>query len=564
VPDFGPEMGVATEGRTGLAASLHNPGLRKLYAAEVVSGAGDGVFWVALVVFLSDQPRFELWLTLAVIARLAPRAFLSLPAGSLVDRVDVKSLLTAVEMARAALMLGVAVLVANDVSPAVVLVLIALSYTIGAPTRPGLSAVVPAIAGERHLAVGNAVLSTVRQIMTFVGPLLGVAVAAWSTPAGFAVNGATFAVSGVLIASIRSIPRRGRSSTGRRFAMPHVVRSVVDSARAVRGLHAMPAVVTLIGVMYFVRGAEMVLHVFVVRDLLEEDVNVIGVLGGAIGLGALVAMPLAARAAGSDSPVRPVLIAITLTALPTAALALIDETLIASAVLVAVGAGMVVFEVVIVVMVQRVTPEARLGRVFGAINSASNGGKLVGAVVAPGLIAWFGLEAALVIVAAVVLLVGVLAVQPLVVIGRVAAERRRTLAPRVAVLERLGILEGATSAALERIAADVEELSVRAGTLLIREGDDADDLFVGRRGEFDVTVGGRHLDTLGADDWFGEIGLLDHRPRTATVTATSDAIVWRIPGDTFLDALEESGAPPSALVDGIADRLAAHRAQPFS
>lgn len=54
---------------------------------------------------------------------------------------------------------------------AVVLVIIAVSYTVAAPMRPALSAVVPAIAGERHLAVANAVLSTIRQVMTFVGPL---------------------------------------------------------------------------------------------------------------------------------------------------------------------------------------------------------------------------------------------------------------------------------------------------------------------------------------------------------------------------------------------------------
>lgn len=58
--------------------------------------------------------------------------------------------------------------------------------------------------------------------------------------------------------------------------------------------------------------------------------------------------------------------------------------------------------------------------------------------------------------------------------------------------------------------------------------------------------------------WFGEIGLFGNRPRTATVRATEDVRLWRIPGQDFLDALEETGAPPSALVDGIADRLADH------
>ena len=170
--------------RSGLASSLRNVGLRRLYGAEVISGAGDGIFWVALVVFLADQPRFGLWLTIAVIARLAPRALLSLPAGSMVDRSNLRRLIVSIECSRAALMATLAVLVSHDVGAPVVLLIIAASYTVAAPTRPALSAIVPGLAGERHLAVANAVLSTIRQVMTFVGPLLGVVVARWSPTAG--------------------------------------------------------------------------------------------------------------------------------------------------------------------------------------------------------------------------------------------------------------------------------------------------------------------------------------------------------------------------------------------
>jgi hypothetical protein len=64
----------ANHAHGGLLSTLRNAGLRRLFGAEVVSGAGDGIFWVALVVFIAEQPRFGLWLTLAVIVRLAPRA----------------------------------------------------------------------------------------------------------------------------------------------------------------------------------------------------------------------------------------------------------------------------------------------------------------------------------------------------------------------------------------------------------------------------------------------------------------------------------------------------------
>ena len=547
--------------RSGLASSLRNVGLRRLYGAEVISGAGDGIFWVALVVFLADQPRFGLWLTIAVIARLAPRALLSLPAGSMVDRSNLRRLIVSIECSRAALMATLAVLVSHDVGAPVVLLIIAASYTVAAPTRPALSAIVPVLAGERHLAVANAVLSTIRQVMTFVGPLLGVVVAMWSPTAGFAVNAATFALSAAILAMVQQIPYRVRTEhpeAGRQRGLG-LISSFRDGFSVVRSIRELPPLVALIGIMYVVRGAEIVLHVYVVRDLLDGSVDDIGLLGGAVGLGALVAMPIAARAANSRSPVRPILASLVLTAIPTAALAVINQTVWACAVLVGVGLGMVVFEVVIVVMVQRVTPGASLGRVFGAINGASNTGKLVGAIAAPLLMAALGLEAALGVVAALLLVGGVLAIRPLVVIGRLAAARKRDLEPRVRTLATLGIFEGASEASLERIAALVERIDVPAGTVVIREGDSPDNLYIALDGSLSVSIADCEVGTLGADDWFGEIGLFDQRPRTATVTVVDDATLWCIPGETFLAVLEHAGSAPSALLDGIADRLATHR-----
>lgn len=550
--------------RSALAASFANADLRRLYGAEVISGAGDGIFWVALVVFLADQPQFGLWLAIAVIARLAPRALLSLPAGSLVDRSNVRRLLVSIEATRAVLMATIAVMVARDAAAPLVLVIIALSYTVAAPTRPALSAVVPVLAGERHLAVANAVLSTIRQVMTFVGPLLGVIVATWSPTAGFAVNGATFAVSGAVLATVRRIPARtpadhpGASRPGGLGGLG-LVSSFRDGVGVVRSIRELPPLVALIGTMYFVRGAEMVLHVYVVRDLLGAPVDDVGLLGGAIGLGALVAMPYAARAANSRSPVRPILFSLVITAIPMAALAVITQTVWACAVIVGVGAGMVVFEVVIVVMVQRATPAESLGRVFGAINGASNAGKLAGAVAVPLLIAALGLQAALVGVAGLLVLGGLVAMRPLVVLGRVTAARQRELRPVVHTLATLGIFEGASEASLERIAAVVRPLEVAAGTVVIREGDAPDDLYVAIAGSLSVTVDDRQVGEIGPDDWFGEIGLIDQRPRTATVTTLSDTTLWCIPGETFLSVLESTGSAPSALLDGIADRLAVTR-----
>ena len=88
-----------------------------------------------------------------------------------------------------------------------------------------------------------------------------------------------------------------------------------------------------------------------------------------------------------------------------------------------------------------------------------------------------------------------------------------------------------------------------------QQGDAPDDLYVIRSGEFTVRKDTRDVATLGTDQWFGEIGLLRRTPRTASVDAATDGVVWRIPGYEFLAAITEAASPPSALLDDVSSRL---------
>ena len=62
------------------------------------------------------------------------------------------------------------------------------------------------------------------------------------------------------------------------------------------------------------------------------------------------------------------------------------------------------------------------------------------------------------------------------------------------------------------------------------------------------------LDGLGAGAFFGEIGLIEQIPRTATVTALTPTHLLRIEGDDFLQALTQS-TPSPALLDRASLRL---------
>ncbi len=91
---------------------------------------------------------------------------------------------------------------------------------------------------------------------------------------------------------------------------------------------------------------------------------------------------------------------------------------------------------------------------------------------------------------------------------------------------------------------------------MISEHDPADAFYVVRSGHLIVLAGDRHINDLGPGDWFGEIGLLEGRPRTATVRASGPCELYRIGGTAFLEAFAQ--LPPSpTLLDSVAARLAA-------
>ena len=100
---------------------------------------------------------------------------------------------------------------------------------------------------------------------------------------------------------------------------------------------------------------------------------------------------------------------------------------------------------------------------------------------------------------------------------------------------------------LESLAAIVEEVSVPAGTVLCDQGRVADECYVVIEGEADVSVGGDVFVQAGPGQPIGEMGLLDHLPRSATVTARTPMRLYKIDGDRFEELLTSTGLARSLL-----------------
>ena len=525
---------------------------------EVVSGIGDGVFWVGFAVVLFQRGMGAEGFALAAFARLGPRALLSAPAGLLADRLNRRTLVVGLDIARGLLMALLTVAAASGASVAPMFMVVFVSYTLAAPYRPAVTAAMPSIAGEDRLAAANALVGTVRQIMTFLGPVVGAAVVEfWSPSVAFGINAGSFLLSAILLVGVRGLAgRANRSAVGLAEHRSGWFRDLRLGWRDVRSTVGLGVISGLVFAMYVARGAELVLLVLISTDRLGLGAGGVGVLSGAVGLGAVCALPFTSRIVEANRPILVLTTSTATTAIPLGLLGIVDAAPVACALLFLLGLGVVVFEVQSVVILQRLARRAALGQVFGLVSTASNAGKLVGALAAPLLVELFGLTAAFAVSGVFVGACAVFAFPALQSMGRKTRARRAELGPIVHRLRRLGLFEAASISALERLAGSVTSRTVVAGTDVVRKGEPANDLFVVLEGRFTVTDDGRTINGMADGDWFGEIGLLRRSARTATVTASTDAQLWCIPGDEFLDALEGMATQPGAMFEVMAERLA--------
>lgn len=79
-----------------------------------------------------------------------------------------------------------------------------------------------------------------------------------------------------------------------------------------------------------------------------------------------------------------------------------------------------------------------------------------------------------------------------------------------------------------------DSMSVAAGDVLFREGDEAKTMYAVVFGELSVLVRGVEIETVGAGGIVGEMGLINGQPRTATVVAKSASSVVTVDEKDFL------------------------------
>ena len=127
---------------------------------------------------------------------------------------------------------------------------------------------------------------------------------------------------------------------------------------------------------------------------------------------------------------------------------------------------------------------------------------------------------------------------------------------KVELLRTVPLFAGCSKSELRALARTADELDLREGTVLTREGRAGREFFVLVEGTAEVRRKGKKIADLGPGDWLGEIALITDSPRTATVTATSPVDVLVITERSFRTVVETMPSIALKVLARVGERLA--------
>jgi MFS family permease len=513
---------------------------------------GEFGIWITLLVYAYDRYGTT-GTTVVVLVQLVPGMGFSPFAGDLADRRSPAAVLRASYVAQACALGAMTATVALH-GPAAVVFALGGCATLGMePTRPAQGALLPSVVRTpTELTIANVLTGWLDGAASLAGPVVvGVAIALGGFVPAMAVTAAVNLLAAALLVGRLGLARRAEA----RPAEPETA-GVLSGVRRTLALPATRLLLVYNGFYYLLIGALDVLCVVLAVSLLHLGQGAAGYLNAALGGGATVAGVVTLLLAGRRDLARVIAAALLVSA---AALALIGAlTTVAATVvlLVVVGLSGAVFQTMARVLLQRAAPADATGAAFAAVEAVMSIGLAAGALVVRAGVAVAGLRAALFAPA----LLGLLLV--LVTGRRLRSVDTAATVPQVEIrlLRSLPIFAPLATPVLEGVARQLRRLRVPAGTAVVREGEPGDRYFAVADGRLSVTRRGELLRHLGRGSGFGEIALLAETPRTATVAAETDAVLYSLDKDAFIGVLTghlQSHGAARALIASYEDDVAA-------
>ena len=175
--------------------------VRRLASARLISITGGAAAYAALNFTIFDKTGSASWVAVSLLLTFGVMGFIGPPAGMLGDRFDRRKVLIASDLAGAVCF----AMMALSSEPAWLLVWAFLSAVAEAPFFSASEAAIPNVAGPELTTWANSLVSASRLSGIAVGPALGGALLAVSSPdLVFGVNAVSFVVSALIIMSVHA------------------------------------------------------------------------------------------------------------------------------------------------------------------------------------------------------------------------------------------------------------------------------------------------------------------------------------------------------------------------
>ena len=125
----------------------------------------------------------------------------------------------------------------------------------------------------------------------------------------------------------------------------------------------------------------------------------------------------------------------------------------------------------------------------------------------------------------------------------------------VEALRAVDLFAQLSSRSLEKVAKRLKGVEHPAGKDIAVDGQEGAAFHLLRSGSAEVVVGGQVVRTLGPGDYFGDLSLIDRKPRSATVRTTSEVTTYALVAWDFTPLLDSEPEITKALLLVMCERL---------
>ena len=276
-----------------------------------------------------------------------------------------------------------------------------------------------------------------------------------------------------------------------------------------------------------------------------------GFLNSALGGGALLAGFVTAFLVGRRHLANTLVVALSIAVAALACISAVHQVAIAVVLIAGVGLAGAVFDITGRTLLQRSVPSDAIAGSFSVLEALMDLGLALGAVLVRLALGIGGVKAALLAPAFIAL----------VLIAGLWRQLRKidmsATVPQVEIqlLRSISIFAALPAPSLEGMARELKAMSVPSGTAVITEGEQGDCYYAVADGELEITRESQLMGVVSRGEGFGEIALIRDVPRQASVTAATDALLYVLHKELFVQTVTGHVATSSRTIALIAGHL---------